>query len=177
MSGTEIRTQRLLLRPFTSADVGDVFAYASDPEWSLNVPNVPYPYERRHAEEFVARKVPADWEPSFAMEYQGRVIGSVEVNVNMQHRVAELGYGVAREHWGQGFSTEAVAAIVDHVFQALDVDKIVATAAAPNIGSWRVMEKLGMEREGYLRKQRLQRGGVRVDEVRYGLLREDWLSR
>ena len=59
MSVREIRTERLLLRPFRPSDVDDVFAYASDPEWSANVPNVPYPYKRRHAEEFVARVVPA----------------------------------------------------------------------------------------------------------------------
>ncbi len=172
----EICTERLLLRPFRLTDVDDVFAYVSDPEWSLYLPQVPFPYERRNAEEFVARIVPADWEPSFALEYEGHVIGSVEVQVNERSRRAELGYSVARKHWGKGFVTEAVRAVIEHVSRYLEVDRIVATTAAPNEGSWRVMEKLGMEREGYLRKQRLHRGGVRVDEVRYGLLREDWAA-
>lgn len=170
----ELRTARLLLRPSRLTDAGDVYAYASDPEWSANIPQVPRPYERKHAEEFVARVVPPDWEPSFALEFEGHVIGTVEVHVNTLNMVAELGYGVARVHWGEGFVAEAVRAVIGYLFEQMDVAKVTATTAAPNVGSWRVMEKLGIEREGYLRNHRLHRGGVRVDEVRYGLLREDW---
>jgi RimJ/RimL family protein N-acetyltransferase len=170
----ELRTERLLLRPLRLTDADDVYAYASDAEWSANIPQVPYPYERRHAEEFVARIVPSDWEPSFALEFEGRVIGTVEVHINALNLVAELGYSVARAHWGKGFATEAARAVIGYLFEHLEVAQVVAVTAAPNEGSWRVMEKLGMRREGYFRGHRHHRGGVRVDEVRYGLPREDW---
>ena len=53
---TELRTERLLLRPYTLADVDDVYAYAKDETWGRFLP-VPVPYTYRDAEEYVARSV------------------------------------------------------------------------------------------------------------------------
>ena len=58
----ELRTERLLLGPFRLEDVDDVLEYARDPEWAWSLPAVPQPYERRHAEEFVARTFLAPWD-------------------------------------------------------------------------------------------------------------------
>jgi RimJ/RimL family protein N-acetyltransferase len=58
-------------------------------------------------------------------------------------------------------------------FRTQQLAKVWATADARNVASWRVMEKLGMQREAYLRSHRLLRG-ERVDVVQYGLLRREW---
>ena len=57
---TELRTERLHLRPFQLEDVDDVFEYASDPEWAPYLP-IPQPYQRHDAEEFIAKQVLASW--------------------------------------------------------------------------------------------------------------------
>jgi RimJ/RimL family protein N-acetyltransferase len=77
----EIRTERLLLRPWRLADVDDAFAYASDEEWARYLWNTPWPYERRHAEEFVARAATNDWsaQAQFAIESEGTVIGGIRL--------------------------------------------------------------------------------------------------
>ena len=64
--GIELRTDRLLLRPFRLTDVDDVYAYASDPAWGKYLP-VPQPYEYRDAELWAAQSVLADWETTWSM--------------------------------------------------------------------------------------------------------------
>ncbi|MCY3505281.1 MAG: GNAT family N-acetyltransferase [Chloroflexi bacterium] len=169
----ELRTERLLLRPFHSGDVDDVFAYASNPEWSRYLP-VPDPYTRRHAEEFVAGCILVDGEKRFewAVVHEGRVSGGLSLTVR-RPGVAELGYSIARPLWGQGLTTEAARAVIAHAFEELGLVRIQAFADIRNAASWRVMEKLGMERIGVAHRDRLVRG-ERVDSVFYELLRDGW---
>jgi RimJ/RimL family protein N-acetyltransferase len=172
---TELRTDRLLLRPFRFDDLDDVLAYATDEKWAHYLFAIPQPYTGRNGEEFVARAVLTDWEkePMFAIVLDGKVVGGINLKVDKGHELAELGYSIAREHWGQGLATEAGRAVIGWGFPACDLQKIFARADANNRGSWRVMEKLCMTREGLLREHRLVRG-ERGDEVIYGLLRREW---
>ena len=87
-----------------------------------------------------------------------------------------MGYSLARAHWGNGFALEAARALIEWAFPTFDLVKVFARADARNERSWRLMERLGMTREGLLRGQRLARDG-RADEVAYGLLREKWEAR
>ena len=169
-----IQTPRLLLRRYKLTDANDVFAYAQDPEWARFLPDVPQPYERRHAEEFVASHLLKDWraEPTWALEHEGRVVGGVGLRAELRHARAELGYALARWLWGRGLMTEAVSAVIDAAFRRLPIRKISATATAENFRSTRLMEKVGMQREALLRQHRIQHGQT-FDEVHYGLLREE----
>lgn len=174
---SELHTERLLLRPFRLDDTGGVLAYASDEEWSRYLPpRIPYPYRRADAEEFVAGRVLEDWSenPTFAIVLDGRVVGGINLRVHAADRIGDLGYSIAREQWGRGLMTEAVEVVIDCAFRTFDLAKVVAGADERNVGSWRVMEKVGMKREGVLRSQRVTRDGSRADEVRYGLLRDEW---
>ena len=174
----ELKTDRLLLRPFKLEDVDDVYAYAKDPEWDryLGLP-LPQPYARRDAEEYVAGRVLADWstEPTFAIVLDSTVIGGIGLRIIETHQRAELGYALARVHWGKGLMPEAVQAVIDWAFREYGSAKIYATADLRNGRSTRVMEKLGMTREGVLRSHGKARG-ERVDEVYYGIIREEWLG-
>jgi len=170
-----LATGRLQLRPWRPGDFADVLEYAGDAEFSRFLPAVPFPYTINDAEQFVARCVAAPWEtnPRFAIVFEGRVVGSVELRVLPGDRVAEVGYALARRFWGKGYMTEAAGAVIAWAFRSLDLVKIWATADAKNTASWRVMEKLGMQREGFLRSHRMGRG-ERADMVQYGLLRSEW---
>ena len=172
----ELRTERLLLRPFKLDDVEDVFTCASDPEWARYIP-VPQPYARQHAEEFVAQRVLASWDtnPVWALVLAGRVVGGIGLRINLQHETAELGYSVAKEHWGQGLVPEAARAVVEWGFKERGLAKVFARADARNRNSQRVMEKLGMTREGLLRSH-VKGRDERIDDVCYGALRDEWLA-
>ncbi len=170
----ELRTERLLLRPFALTDIHDVLAYAADEEWGRYLP-VPRPYTRRDAEEFVAQAVLAVWErePQFAVVMNARVVGGIALRVDSSNQLGELGYSIARKHWGNGLTPEVARAVIDWGFRAFDLAKVYARADVRNRRSWRVMEKLGMQREALLRAHRLERG-ERTDEVWYALLRQEW---
>ena len=99
---TELRTDRLLLRPFSLSDVDDVLEYGSDPEWAAFYD---HPYDRGEAEDMVARAVLTSWDehPWFALELDGRVIGMAVLSLERRD-IANLGYDVARPHWGKGLA-------------------------------------------------------------------------
>ncbi len=174
----ELQTDRLLLRPFELSDVEDVLAYASDEDWSRYLQRVPYPYARQDAEEFIARSILRDWKThaEFAIVLDGKVLGFVSLRIEAGREIAELAFGVTREHWGRGLMPEAARAIIDWAFQTYSLSKIFALTDTRNRQSWRVMEKLGMKREGVLRSNRMLRG-ERCDDAVYGLLRDEWESR
>lgn len=171
-----ITTERLILRPFRFDDVDDVFAYARDSEWSRFLRILPRPYEREHARQFIARQILRDraTHPSWAMTMEGVVVGGVNLRIDVAQRSAELGYSVARTHWKRGLCTEAARAVIDAAFGARpDLVRVHARADADNLGSQRVMEKIGMVKEGVLRSSRVERGEV-FDEARFSILRREW---
>ena len=174
----ELRTGRLLLRPFNVGDVDDSLAYRDDEEFARYLPWVPQPFTRRDAEEFVARNVLESWEisPTFAVVLDGRVIGTINLEVDAKNETAMLGYAIARDHWGEGLTPEAARSAVGWAFETFRLAKIWASTDLLNERSWRVMEKLGMRREAVLRSHSVARDG-RIDDVWYGLLREEWESR
>ncbi len=81
-----------------------------------------------------------------------------------------------RDHHGQGYATEAARALLGYGFEELDLHRIIATCQPENPASYRVMEKLGMRREGHFR-QCIDRGqGVWWDEYFYALLKDEWVN-
>ena len=175
----EMRTERLLMRPFRLTDVDDVYAYASDPQWGRFLP-LPVPYLLKDAEEFVARSVlrPRDT-PMFAIVLDGVVVGGIEAEVDAVNKIAEVHYAISRMHWGKGLMVEAATAVIDWAFSEFELVKVGARADLENRQSWRVMEKLGMTREGVLRSAKASDADPnrREDTVHYGVLREEWEKR
>jgi RimJ/RimL family protein N-acetyltransferase len=171
----ELRSERLLLRPFRAGDVDDALAYRNDEEFARYLPWVPLPFTRRDAEEFVARNILEPWEtlPTFAVVLYGRVVGSVNLEVDATNQIAMLGYAIGRDHWGKGLTPEAARVVIGWAFETFNLARVWASTDFRNGRSRRVMEKLGMRQEGLLLSNRIARG-QRIDDVRYGLLRGEW---
>ena len=174
----ELTTPRLLLRPFVPADVDDIFEYARDPEWGeFLLDSLPQPYTRRSAEEFIAdRMVAPGTQFSWAIVVGGAGVGGIILSVDAKHETGEIDYALAKAHWGRGFMAEAAGAVVDWGFGERGLHRISSQADIRNRRSWRVMEKLGMRREGLFRSHRKapRPGYPRIDMVFYSLLREEW---
>ncbi len=85
----------------------------------------------------------------------------------------EIGYILGREHWGQGYVSEALPALITHAFGALGLNRLEADIDPRNVASQRVLERLGFRREGLLRERWIVRG-EKSDSAIYGLLRSDW---
>src|SRR5437763_14637707 len=91
-------------------------------------------------------------------------------------RRCEVGYVLGRAHWGHGYASEALEALLGHGFDTLDLNRVEADIDPANTASGRVLEKLGFKREGYM-PERWIVDGVPADTVFYGLLRRDWRAR
>ena len=173
-----LKTKRLTLRRFHLTDVDDVLAYANDEEWQRYLLPLPYPYERVHAEQFVAESFLSDWKSKavFAIVLDDAVIGSISLSIGKESQIGSIGYAIARKHWGNGYGTEAARAVVDWAFEEFCFAKVSTEANVENRRSWRVMERIGMTREGIHRSQipdgRDSNG--RQDMACYGILREEW---
>ena len=93
-----------------------------------------------------------------------------------QRENAEIGWVFHRAYWGNGYATEAASAVLDCAFGRLGLRRVYASCDVRNVGSWRVMEKLGMSREGYSIKDKLQKGEWR-DSYLYAILAPDRRSK
>ncbi len=80
----------------------------------------------------------------------GEIVGMIELRV--QENQSDLGYVLAREHWGKGYATEAVSSVVNWVNAQSGITRLWATCDVDNPASARVLEKAGLERKGVLKK-------------------------
>lgn len=78
--------------------------------------------------------------------------------ISEKHQIMELGYALAETHWGSGYATEAARALVRHCFQHFPVNRIQAHCTPENVSSARVLEKIGMQREGTIQDSVFRRG-------------------
>jgi RimJ/RimL family protein N-acetyltransferase len=92
---------------------------------------------------------------------------------NLENHRAEIGYGLDRAHWGNGYMNEALQALLAYAFEELALHRIEADVDPRNSASIRTVERLGFQREGYLR-ERWQINGEIQDTLFFGLLRPDW---
>lgn len=174
-------TERLVLRETADHDVDAVFAMERDPiamrYWSR-----PPMQERSEAEASVWRakgffpsRDALRW--SIARPSDDRMLGHVSLfNFSEQSGRADIGYGLAREHWGQGFMHEALTAVLDYAFGPLRLRRLEADTDPRNLSSLRVLERLGFAREGLLR-ERWQVGEEISDTAFLGLLAREWRAR
>jgi RimJ/RimL family protein N-acetyltransferase len=178
-----LHTQRLLLRNFTASDLEAFLAYRNDPEvakfqsWSL-----PYTHEKgeafiREMQDMHAPKQ-GDWlQLALELKETGALIGDVAFGVKKEDiRQCSVGFTIASAHWKCGYATEAMTALLDYLFEDVDMHRVVADCDTDNIGSWKTLEKLGFRREAHFVESFLH-GGQYRGEYYYGLLQREWRAR
>jgi [ribosomal protein S5]-alanine N-acetyltransferase len=178
LTDVRLETERLLLRELTAADGAAVQAYAADPEVVRYEPWGPNTEDQ--TQEFLRNVVVARWEdPRKAFELgivvkeTGLLIGAGGIRVtSLEQREGHIGYTLRHDSWGRGYGTEAARALVRFGLGQLGLHRIWATCHVENVRSARVLEKVGMAREGHLRKSMRQREGWR-DSYLYALVADD----
>jgi RimJ/RimL family protein N-acetyltransferase len=156
MSWEHMTTDRLVLRPPTLADAEAIFrGYAQDPEVTRYLPWRPH-QSVADTEEFL-RGCIADWSGDTKFQWvitraaDGAVIGMLAARIEGGHRVS-VGYVLARAEWGKGYVPEALQAVIDALWTRPEIFRIWAVCDVDNRASARVMEKVGMQREGILKR-------------------------
>jgi RimJ/RimL family protein N-acetyltransferase len=169
---------RVRLRWLEPLDAGALLEIFGDPAVMRYWSSPPLP-DRRAAEDLLAeihacfeRRELFQW--GVALAENDRVIGTCTLAwLHAESRRAELGFALGRAHWGHGYMSEALLALLDFAFGPLGLRRLEADIDPRNESSLRLVERLGFMREGLLRERWLTAGEVQ-DSVFFGLLSRDW---
>jgi len=145
-----LKTERLTLRPWKESDLNDLFEYASVDGvgqmagWN---PHRNIKETKKILDSFIKHK------KTFALEHNGKVIGSLGIEEYSEENYPELdmlqgreiGYVLSKEYWGQGLMPEAVNAVIDMLFDKEGLDFIIVGHFDWNKRSRRVIEKCGFQ--------------------------------
>ncbi|MES2614924.1 MAG: GNAT family protein [Bdellovibrionota bacterium] len=178
-----LETKRLLLRPFCDDDCHDLHGWAS----SINVTRqVNWDRHRNLDEtrEFIRIIKELSERNSLifmAVELKStkQAIGSVGIfqRSDLSRYTLELGYCLGEQWWGSGYILEASLAIVDYGFLTMHyLERVEANCVVENHASRRIMEKIGMQREGVLRNF-FEKDGKMHNSYMYSVLRQEWMSK
>jgi len=176
-----LETNRLILRKYTHDDVAAVNSYSNCDE------NIIYMlFDAQSIDDtrnFInmtiskAEETPmTDYFYAATLKDTGELIGGCSLHMRGED-VAEIGWIVHRDYWKQGYATEMGQGLLELGFEDLNLHRIVAYCDAENIGSYRIMEKLRMRREGLLQDARpgnKKNKKPYSDMLAYAMLKSDW---
>ena len=176
----QITTSRLLLRPFFASDWPCLHEYLSDPEVVRFEPYEPFQEEESRREAENRSKNPGFL--AVCVKNDGTLIGNVCQFPTRSGNV-EIGYVFHRKFWGQGYACEAVAALVDALFQQPEVHRVFAECNPQNTASEKLLRRLGLRREAWLKQNEsfatntVTGEPIWQDTVIYAILREEWIAK
>jgi RimJ/RimL family protein N-acetyltransferase len=180
----ELRTERLLLRQWRDEDLEPFAELNADPETMRYFPAPPSREESDALAERAGRQIEAEGWGLWAVEvadgasFIGFVgLGRASFEEHFTPAV-EVGWRLAREHWGHGYATEAGRGALAYGFEELGLEEIVSFTSRLNEPSWRVMERLGMSHDaaGDFEHPRVPVGHPLRSHVLYRLSRADWAA-
>lgn len=166
-----LETARLRLRPRTPDDAEALFPAFADVELMRFWTGPPHKEVAETRANF--ENPPGGWRVwAITLHGDDTAIGFVAAGEKRQGGVSEIGYMLARAHWGTGIAAEAIGAVIERIFGE-GQRRIVADTDPENLASRGLLERLGFKLEGILRAEWETHIGVR-DTALYGLLPTDW---
>ncbi|TNE59922.1 MAG: N-acetyltransferase [Alphaproteobacteria bacterium] len=176
-----LTTQRLVLRPFKMSDAPSVATLIGNYDVAKMLSRVPYPYALSDAQGFLKMQI-EESDPRrnvFAIEVKDGpdvAVGAIGVHgENEPDGQAELGYWIGEPYWGKGYVSEAARAVVDFAFTDMGLHTIVAGHFVGNLGSRKILLKLGFEDVDIAKRHSAARGQD-VDCANLVLPRAKWES-
>jgi RimJ/RimL family protein N-acetyltransferase len=151
-----LSTARLHLRAFTPGDGSAVQRLAGEFAIADTTLLMPHPYTEGMADAWIRTHLPAcesGAAVTLAITLDGtELVGAIDLRLNPAQAHAEMGYWIGTPFWGRGYATEAGGAMLLYGFETLGLHRIFAYPFARNPASARVLQKMGMRREGLLRE-------------------------
>ncbi|WP_020390021.1 GNAT family N-acetyltransferase [Kribbella catacumbae] len=173
-----ITTARLELRHFRPEDAESFAAYRSVPEVA-RFQSWDAPFSLDDARTTVAGFAAGDpLQPGwfqYAIALDGQLIGDIGLNTFDNLRQADLGFTLAPAYQGKGYATEAVGALLEHLFTERDLHRVSAECDARNVSSARLLERVGFQQEGF-RPEYSWFKNEWTDDLLFGLLQRNWRS-
>jgi len=172
----DMETERLRLRLLSEEDISFIYRIFSLEETNRYVSNPPVrdmSEAREIYEKYCSPRLHL-FRIGMELKETGKLIGTLGLYaIDAENRRATLGFDLLPEHWGNGYMAEACAALLDHAFKQMGMNRIQASAEPDNIRSIRVMERLGFTREGVMRQLDYYKGAFH-DDVVFSILRDEW---
>ncbi len=174
-----LTTARLLLREFREGDWQTVLEYQRDP---LYLRYNPWTHRtevdaRNFVRLFIAwqeEQPRTKFQFAIILKEQARLIGNCGIRMrSLDAHEADIGYELDSSYWGQGYATEAARALLAFGFGELRLHRIWAYCIAENVASARVLQKIGMQREGRLREKEWMKSRW-WDTLVYAILDHEW---
>ncbi len=177
-----LTTKRMIVRPFLESDYQDLYEYMSREETYRFERGGPISLEK-------AKELARDWAKgtnfwAATLKDNKKPIGHVSFFPEGPEflKAWQIGFIFNPVYQNRGYCSEASLAVIKYAFQKMGAHRIVAHCSPENVPSWKVLEKCGMKREGYLRKNFNVRDGedgkpVWLDSYVYGILEEDFKSK
>jgi [ribosomal protein S5]-alanine N-acetyltransferase len=165
----EIRTERLILRPWRTGDEPALAEIANNRKIWINLRDLfPHPYTLRDAQTWVAQTAGEDPTRNFAVETESRLAGGIGLDLKSGNSrlTAQVGYWLGESFWGRGLAAEALRAVTDYAFARFDLRRLEAGVFEWNPASTRVLEKCGFSLEGRLLKA-ATKDGKTIDVLLY----------
>lgn len=179
---TEICGERIALRRLTRADLKPLVAYRSDPDVArYQIWDSPYP--KAHGERLIQAMLrqhpdtPGEWfQFAVTLRSTGEMIGDCGSKTAADDpRQAEIGYTIGSAHQGNGYGTETASILLSYLFGARGKHRVTAGCDPRNVASIRVLERVGMRREGHLR-QSFWMNGEWADDLLFAILDREWTA-
>ena len=175
-----LQTERLTLRAFTIDDAPQLFLIRSSPLAMQYMDSTPFT-ELAQAEKFTLEKIKDRTEKkgiSWAITLKGndKLIGDIAYwSISAKNHRAEVGYSLLPQHWGKGYMSEALRAVIDWGFEKLALHSIEADINPHNTASRKLLLKMGFKKEGYFNEDYYFDGKF-LDSELYGLLKPDFYT-
>jgi len=173
----KIELENLILRKFKDSDAEDFLEYVSDAKtleylgWEKPSQSI---QDARNEIYNYALARPGIY--AIEQKSNAKCIGEIGLALNIPNERATVSYLLNRKYWGRGIMSEALNALLKLCFEKLELNRVEADHFIGNEASGRVLEKCGLRKEGIARGVFKDKGVFR-DEVRYGILRSEWMER
>ena len=143
-----METNRLILKKYDATDLQDLYEYLSDPDVVKFEPHKPMTKEG--TEENLAWRIRTDEMIAVELKENHRMIENIYLE-KKDFDSLELGYVFNKTYWGKGYAYESATALVELAFSQ-GIHRIYAECDPINTASWKLLEKLGFQKEAHFRK-------------------------
>jgi ribosomal-protein-alanine N-acetyltransferase len=173
-----IVTDRLIIRKFNKTDWKDLYGYLSN---ETVVKYEPYNmYTETEAKKEAIDRAESDFFYAVCLKEMDKLIGNLYL-AKGDFDAWEIGYVFNLNYWGKGYATESAKALMNTAFSQLGARRIVAMCNPLNEHSWKLLERLGMRREGNLIKNIYFKKDINgeplwADTYEYGILKSEWIT-
>lgn len=165
-----LKTERLILRAWTLDDLDDFYEYAKVDGVGQMAGWLPHENKEKS---LMILNMFIEEKKTFAIEYKGKVIGSLGIEEYDENELPEfkdkkgreIGYVLSKDYWGLGIMPEAVKEVINYCFNELKLDFLACGHFTDNNQSKRVQEKCGFVHYSLVKH-----------ETRYGIVKDSWLS-